>query len=153
MKFLSPSNAYVHFMSNVLLSCIVTILSFDESLDLLGVSVFLISFLYGVLFSLITRLLAFSHHTKMTIGSKIDHLPLPSIFFWLISVNYKTQCTWILRDFKKIRWDLSEKMTDSWVRHFYARRANGSDKMCGVHRIGSDTFQNGLDIMDIWPLF
>ena len=29
-----------------------------------------------------------------------------------------------------------------WVRHVYARRANGSDKMFACNQLGSDTFQD-----------
>ena len=35
-----------------------------------------------------------------------------------------------------IIWNLSEKMTDSWVGHSYARRTNGSDKMSDEIQIG-----------------
>ena len=35
----------------------------------------------------------------------------------------------------------------SWVGYFYARRKNGSDEISGGNQIGSDTFQNGSDII------
>ena len=34
-----------------------------------------------------------------------------------------------------------------WVGYFYARRKNGSDEISGGNQIGSDTFQNGSDII------
>ena len=35
----------------------------------------------------------------------------------------------------------------SWVGYLYARRKNGSDEISGGNQIGSDTFQNGSDII------